>query len=94
MVKGDLTPRPAYVAFFAYNFSDRAVTGKLTVVAPHEWEVSIPDRVELAAGQRKQLAMSLHRPGAKGDRPARVQLTGDFGPAGSAILSTRLQLGR
>jgi len=81
------------VSIFAYNFSDSAVTGKLTVAAPKEWDVSIPDRVELAVGQRKQLAMSVHRPVTKDESPERVQLTGDFGPAGSAILSIRLQLG-
>jgi hypothetical protein len=80
------------VSVFAYNFSDSPVTGKLTVAAPSGWEVSIPDRVELAAGQRKQLALSIHRPAAKGEGPEKIQLTGDFGPAGSTFLSIRLQL--
>jgi uncharacterized membrane protein len=82
----------ATVSVFAYNFSDSPVAGKLTVTAPSGWEVSIPDRVELAAGQRKQLALSIHRPAAKGEGPERIQLTGDFGPAGSTCLSIRIQL--
>ncbi len=83
--------RDTAVSVFAYNFSDSPVAGKLTVAAPKGWDVSVPDRVELAAGQRKQLAMSVHRPLAKGESPASIRLTGDFGPAGGAVLSIRLQ---
>jgi hypothetical protein len=80
------------IPVFAYNFSDSPVAGKLTVATTNGWEVSIPDGVELAAGERKQLAMRIHRAGAKGEKPERIRLTGDFGPAGSAVLSIRLQL--
>ena len=79
------------VSLFAYNFSDSPVAGKLTIAAPNGWEVSTPDRVELAAGERKQLAMSVRRPVAKAEGPASVRLSGDFGPAGRAVLSMRIQ---
>ena len=81
----------AAVAVFAYNFSGSPVAGKLTVAAPDGWEVSAADRVELAAGERKQLAMRIHRPVAEGKSPERIQLSGDFGAAGSAVVSIRLQ---
>jgi hypothetical protein len=79
------------VPVFAYNFSDLSVAGKLTIVAPIGWDVSISDRVELAAGERKQVAMRVRRPVPKGDSPERIRLTGDFGPAGDTVLSIRLQ---
>ena len=79
------------VPVFAYNFSDLPVAGKLTVVAPIGWDVSIPDHVELAAGERKQLAMRVRRPVPKGGNPERIRLTGDFGAAGDTVLSIRLQ---
>jgi len=81
----------ASVPVFAYNFSASPVTGKLTIAAPHGWDVSVPSHVELAAGQRKQLAMSIRGPVAVGMNPERVQLSGDFGPAGSTTLSVRFQ---
>jgi hypothetical protein len=81
----------AAVPVFAYNFSDSPVGGRLTIAAPNGWDVSIPDRVELAAGERKQLTMSIHRPVANGESPEKIRLTGDFGPAGGAVLSIRLQ---
>ncbi|MGO9115637.1 MAG: hypothetical protein ACLP9L_41045 [Thermoguttaceae bacterium] len=82
------------VSVFAYNFSDAPVAGKLSVVSPNGWDVSITDRMELAAGERKQVAMRVHRPVAKGDSPEIIRLTGDFGQAGEAVLSIRLQVGK
>ena len=67
------------VAVFAYNFSDLPVAGKLTVVAPKGWKVSIPDRVELAAGERKQLAMRVHRPLHEGRHPGENSAYRRFG---------------
>jgi len=79
------------VPVFAYNFSDSPVSGKLTVAAPSGWDVSIPDHMELAAGERKQLAMSIRGTVARERTAERIQVNGDFGAAGSAVLSLRLQ---
>ena len=80
------------VPVFAYNFSDSPVAGKLTVVAPNGWDVSIPDRVELAAGERKPLAMHVRRLVAKGGTWREFSIRGDFGPGGGAVLSIRFLL--
>ena len=81
------------VSLFAYNFSDTPVTGKLTVTAPTGWDVEASSQLELAAGQRKPLSMTIHRPVAGGKGPERIQISGDFGPAGEAVLSMRVQVG-
>jgi uncharacterized membrane protein len=79
------------VAVYAYNFAALPVTGTLAVAAPGGWEVSIPDRVTLAAGERKQLAMRIRGVASQGKSLGRVQLTGDFGAAGRPILNIRFQ---
>ncbi len=78
------------VSLFAYNFSDAPVTGKLSVTAPIGWNVEVSDRVELAAGQRKLVPMTIHRPVANGKAPERIRISGEFGPAGEAVLSMRV----
>ena len=80
------------VSVFAYNFSDSPVTGKLAVAAPNGWNVEIPSRLELAAGERKRVTLNIHRPVAKGMTLERIRISGDFGPAGGAVLSIRFQL--
>jgi hypothetical protein len=78
------------VSLFAYNFSNAPLAGRLTLVAPSGWEVEIPSRVELDAGQRKQVAMTIRRPDSTLKGLQRVQVSGDFGSAGTAVLSMRI----
>jgi hypothetical protein len=84
--------RDITIPVFVYNFSDSPVAGNLAVTAPKAWNVSMPERVELAASERKQLLMHVHPSVTKEHSLERIQLSGDFGTAGNAVLSIRLLL--
>ncbi len=75
------------VPVFLYNFGDKPAKGKFTVTAPEHWTSEFPEEVEIAPGDRKQLTLKLKD---AGEWPiARVQIKGDFGPAGKSFLALR-----
>ncbi|MHB8522276.1 MAG: hypothetical protein ACYDH9_16170 [Limisphaerales bacterium] len=73
-----------------YNFSDQKVRGKLSVHSPDRWKVTLPERIELAAGERQELKMTVETFGAASAQPEQVRILGNFGRAGRPVLSLRL----
>jgi hypothetical protein len=82
--------QPARVPIFAYNFSDKPARGRLALEVPDPWQAELPQEAEIAPGERKELSLRLT--GAAGARAAKVRITGQFGPAGSTVLSLRFQM--
>jgi hypothetical protein len=82
--------QPNDVPIFAYNFSDKPAHGRLVAAVPDRWQAELPQEVTIAPGERKELLLRLT--GLTGSQAAKVRITGDFGPAGSAVLSLRFQI--
>ena len=82
--------QPSHIPIFAYNFSDEPARGRLAAVVPEQWRAELPQEAEIAPGERKELSLRLT--GAPGARMAKVRITGEFGPAGRAVLSLRFQI--
>ncbi len=78
------------IQVFAYNFSARPTRGTLTVTAPEGWTVTVPEEIELAAGERKELRLSVDGRKAVVAEAATVRIEGNFEEAGKAVLSLRL----
>lgn len=78
------------IPVYAYNFDSRPARGRLRVTAPAGWTVQAPDQVDLAPGERKELRLSVDCRNGAGALSETVELHGDFGAAGSAVLSLRL----
>ncbi|MCY3020875.1 MAG: hypothetical protein NTW87_17805 [Planctomycetota bacterium] len=75
---------------FAYNFGAEKAQGKLRVTAPQGWTVELPEQVELAPGERKELALKLDCQQGSSALTQVVRINGDFGAMGEAMLSVRL----
>jgi hypothetical protein len=75
---------------WAYNFSPNPARGQLRVVAPSGWKCALPKTVELAPGERTELAFTVNAAGKQGQLLETIRITGDFGPAGKPVLSMRV----
>jgi hypothetical protein len=82
--------KPETVAVFAYNFGAEKLTGALRVTAPEGWKVQLPESVELAPGERKELALVVDCTGGASGLTETVKVAGSFGAAGDTVLSLRL----
>jgi len=82
--------QPTRVPIFAYNFSDKPVRGRLAAAVPGQWRAELPQEADIAPGERKELSLLLAGPA--GPQTAKARITGDFGPAGSPVLSLRFQI--
>jgi hypothetical protein len=60
------------------------------VTAPEGWKASCPADIDLAPGDRKEIALVLTSPAGKEFALAEIRIRGDFGAAGSAVLALRL----
>ena len=69
-------------------FGRNPVIGKLRVLSPSGWQVTLPADLEIAPGDRKELALTIQGGDRRGLSILRVQ--GDFGKEGEAALSARL----
>jgi hypothetical protein len=89
----------AAIPICLYNFGTKSVRGKLSgsvsltsagpaIATP--WGVDMPGEMELAPGDRKELAVRLTGVTTNGIESARLRITGDFGSAGRPVLSVRL----
>jgi hypothetical protein len=81
---------PQTISIFVYNFGDQPATGKLSLSAPKALKVSLPDKVDIAPGERKEIPLMF----SGADIAPTVQtisVNGDFGPAGRAVISTRIE---
>jgi hypothetical protein len=83
---------PEPIRFRAYNFSHHAVHGRLRAMTPAGWRVNLPAILTLPADDDVEFTATLDGTGAT-DAPAILvlKLEGDFGPAGSALLSLRMK---
>ena len=67
------------VPVFLYNFGKSKIHGRLSVVAPKDWKVELPAKVELAPGDRKELALALTAPATGTNSNINIRINGDFG---------------
>lgn len=82
--------REATIPLFIYNFGSKAVRGKLSVSLPQKWKAQTLPELELAPGERKELALHLEHPQRLNDKEAKVRVVGQFGDVGTAVLAFRL----
>ena len=84
--------KPESILVAAYNFDRQSVSGELTATAPDGWRVTLPSRLELSPGERKELTVTVDSRGRTTTPADVVRIAGNFGPAGEAVLSLRLAL--
>jgi hypothetical protein len=87
------------IPIFLYNFGKQPARGRLStpmsfnstrpLVSP-PWEAELPAEVEVAPGERKELALRLTGVSTNDVEDAAIRITGEFGVAGSAVLSLNL----
>jgi hypothetical protein len=89
----------ASVPIYLYNFSPKTARGKLNAflllqpagsAAPEPWGAELPGDVEVARGERKELALRLTGLNTNGLECATIRVSGEFGSAGKPVLSFRL----
>jgi len=85
------TEKSETIPLYAYNFGKEKAEGKLSLAAPEGWKVEFPDKVELAPGERKELALKVDCQVGSSAQVETLKVTGAFGAAGSAVLSLRLK---
>jgi len=78
------------IPLYAYNFGAEKAAGKLSVAAPEGWKVALPEQIELAPGERKELALSVDCREGSSALVEKLKVSGDFGPAGETVLALRL----
>ena len=82
--------KPEQIPIFVYNFGSKPVEGRLSVVAPKGWKLSLPGRISVQPGQRMRIGVGggLAPSGVAslpaGDYPRR------FPVGGHPVLSLRL----
>jgi len=82
--------KPDVLRVFAYNFGDRKFKGRFSITAPAGWTVQFPGQVELAAGERKELALTVDSHSGATAPVETIGIQGEFGDAGQPVLSVRV----
>ena len=89
----------ASVPIYLYNFSPKPARGKLNAsvslqpngsATPEPWGAEMLREVDVAPGERKELALLLAGVSTNGLECATIRVTGEFGSAGKPVLSFRL----
>jgi len=78
---------PETVPVHVYNFAATPVEGRLRVSAPAAWDVRLPGQVTVPAGEKADLELAIDAAAVAPSRTETIAVTGDFGPAGQAVLS-------
>jgi hypothetical protein len=87
------------IPIFLYNFGSKPARGRLSApmsfnstrpMVPPPWGAELPGEVEVAPGERKELALRLTDVSTNGVEAAAIRITGEFGSAGRAVLSLNL----
>lgn len=87
---GHLDAKEYAVPISVYNFADKPLKGKFTVVLPLGWTGVFPTEVSLGPQERFRHELLL-RPDQHGFQGVvTIRLEGDFGDAGKSVLSFRL----
>jgi hypothetical protein len=81
--------RTKVVPVFLYYFGQKSAAGRLAVRVPEEWSANCLQDVEIAPGDRKELALTVTRLGTNSWREAGVRIVGDFGSEGRPVLALR-----
>jgi len=79
------------IPVFVYNFGEAEAKGKLSVSGPKGWKVGLPETVEIRPGDRQEVGLVVDCVKVPSGLVETVRMTGDFGEAGRAVLSLRLQ---
>jgi hypothetical protein len=74
-----------------YNFGGTPVAGTLAVEAPKDWKMTLPEKLEIAPGEKKTLGLTLEAGSQNAAAVETVRIRGDFGAAGKPVLSLRLK---
>jgi hypothetical protein len=77
------------IPVFLYNFGAKKAQGELSLNVPEGWKGELPQTVEVAPGERKELALRLDHAGTNGWSEVSVRITGDFGAQGRPVLAVR-----
>jgi len=77
------------VPVFAYNFGDKVAEGRLGLEAPTGWMIEPDAPLQLAPGERKELAL-VRAAAARGTNLVQARIAGAFGRAGQPVLSVRM----
>ena len=82
--------KPEQIPIFVYNFGAEPVEGRLSIIAPNGWKLSLPGQVKVRPGERVELALGvdLHEVASPACQSAVIR--GDFQIAGTPVLSLRL----
>ena len=92
---GQTTTIPIYL----YNFGGKPARGRLStsvafepakLTVPEPWGIELPSDVEIAPGERKELALRLSGISTNGVESASIRITGEFESAARPVLSLRL----
>lgn len=82
--------KPDSLSIFAYNFGDRKFSGRFSVMAPTNWTIQFPRIIELAAGERKELTLTVDSHAGSNALVETIRIQGEFGDAGQPVLSVRI----
>lgn len=82
--------RTESIPVFVYNFGDQAAAGELHVTAPAHWDAELPGHIEIASGERRELALRLTCRSDAWALTEALRIDGDFGGAGRPVLAMRL----
>jgi hypothetical protein len=89
----------ASVPIYLYNFSSKPARGRLSTsvslqpaesATPDPWGAELPPGVDVAPGERKELALRLTGLSTNRIECATIRVTGEFGNTGKPVLSFRL----
>lgn len=77
------------IPLFLYNFGSKRARGQLIARAPNGWSVELHPNSEILSGQRVQVPCFITSPPRIEAESAKLDLVGQFGSAGQAVLSLR-----
>jgi hypothetical protein len=89
----------ASVPIYLYNFGPKTARGKFNAsvslqqdgsATPESWGAEMMREVDVAPGERKELALRLTGLGTNGVECATIRVNGEFGSAGKPVLSFRM----
>jgi len=82
--------KPERIPVFIYNFGAEPAEGRLSATAPAGVKAELPGPLSVSPGQRREAQLTLDLGGVAPGSCQTVQVRGDFGAAGQAVLSLRL----
>ncbi len=80
------------IPLYVYNFGPDAAQGRLTLRGPKDWKPGLRKTVHVAAGDRVSLGLTLDVPASAAGIQT-ITIEGDFGRAGTPVLSMRFLSG-